>query len=319
MSPNARPLVPSFVVRGARLGVALAAVWGPLSCAGRSATPTTPTVGETFEMRLHRSAPVGHRGRLTVEAEKHMTTRISINGQAQPDARQDLQLHFRAVEEVVSLTPSGEPLESRFTVERFETLDAQGPHELAQPGQMVTIVRGTRWPDARVTVDGHVVGDPVSEALRMAVSMATGDPTDDEIFGTAQRQSIGASWPVDGELALRELRSAVGVPSTLMGRTRLDARTRVEGADCLDLSAEMEGNFGGTTAPRPGSPVITGTIHATRRWVFPVEERLHGLARASTMTMELVTVVQPAASRDHEEVRLSLVQRKTETFTPLPG
>lgn len=65
--------------------------------------------------------------------------------------------------------------------------------------------------------------------------------------------------------------------------------------------------------------MITGTIHATRRWVFPVEERLHGLARASTMTMELVTVVQPAASRDHEEVRLSLVQRKTETFMPLPG
>lgn len=314
-----RTFVPPFVAPGAALAVALAATAGPLSCAGHSATPTTPTVGETFEMRLHRSAPVGHRGRLTVEAEKHMTTRIRVNGQAQPDARQDLQLNFRAVEEVVSVTPSGERLESRFSVERFETLDAQGPHELAHSGQVVTIVRGTRWPDARVTIDGHPVEEPVSDALRMAVSMATGDPTDDEIFGTAQRQSIGASWPVDGELALRDLRSAVGVPSTLTGRTRLDARTMVEGADCLDLSAEMEGNFGGTAAPRPGSPVIRGTIHATRRWLFPVEERLHGLARASTMTMELVTVVQPNTSRDHEEVHLSLIQRKTETFTPLPG
>lgn len=93
----------------------------------------------------------------------------------------------------------------------------------------------------------------------------------------------------------------------------------VEGADCLDLSAEVEGNLGGTAAPGPGSPVITGTIHARRRWLLPVEERLHGLARASTMTMELVTVVQPDTSRDHEEVRLSLIQRMTETFTPLPG
>ena len=49
-----------------------------------------------------------------------------------------------------------------------------------------------------------------------------------------------------------------------------------------------------------------------------MEERLHGLARASTMTMELVTDVRPGSSGDREEVHLSLTQRRTETFAPLP-
>lgn len=321
MKPSTIPFRLSSLLRGAALalGLGLSAFGGPLSCAARQATMTTPAAADTFEVRLHRPATVGRRGRVTVDGEKHQSTRIHANGRDLPDRREDLQVHFRAVERVVSLGPTGDWLEAQFTVERLETEDAQGPHALLRPGQTVTVVRGAHSREARVTVDGQSVEAPVREALGVVLLMGTGSVTDDEIFGTSQRQAPGASWPVNSEVAQRDLARSADVTATITGQTRLHGRASVQGTDCLDLSAEMNGRVTALGNLPPSSVVRVGTFHATMRGMFPLDATARSLSGTNGMTMNLVVDLPPNAASDHNEIQVTVRESKAETFAPLQG
>jgi hypothetical protein len=308
---------PSSALRGGLLAVALSFAGGALTYAHRGTAQTPPAAPGAFTVRMHRASTVGQRARLTVEGEKQQTTRISANGRPPTERAENLRVHFRAVERVLTVSPRGKALATQYTVERLESDDAAGAHVLLRPGQVVTVVRGERGPEAVVTVAGRPVERPVREALAVVISLSVAGATDDEVFGTAEPQAVGASWPIHAEVAEADLARAAHITSTLTGQTRINGTATVQRTPCLDLSAEMRGTITAMSDLPPRSTVRSGALHVTLQGMFPVAPAVPVLTSMMAMTMDVVVDLPPNAASAHNEIHLTLRESKTGTVTPL--
>lgn len=306
-----RPDALAFAASRALAGLLVAAA--PLACAGRVALPGRPAVAETFAIGLRRPVAVGARVRRIVEASKALSTR---SGPDDPHPLElSLEVHFRAVEEVVSLTSAGGPLASRYVIEGFAGRDEEGERDFARADQVVTVVRAPDPRDATVTIDGEPARGSVLVALGLTLGSFTSARTDDEVFGTSRRQAVGAPWPIRGELALGGLRDVLGVPMAVEGQTRLDGRSTSAGIDYFDLSAEVVGRIGEPAGGEASVP-ITGTVHETRRWQQPAgrEGVFTGLR---TLSMEMFTGSSVRYPGEGTVLRTTLRERVVTVVTPL--
>ncbi|MDO9018115.1 MAG: hypothetical protein Q8S73_02990 [Deltaproteobacteria bacterium] len=317
MKPTSPSPRPSSLLRGAALAVAFALAGVPLSYAHRGAAQTPPAAEGTYAVRLHRAVRVGQRARITVEGEKHQTTHIDANGRPPTDREEHLQVHFRAVERVLAVSPEGKALQSEYTIERLESEDASGSRVLLRPGQVVTVARAQRGAEARVTVGGRPVDRPVREALGVVVSMSIGGASDDEVFGTTQRQAVGAVWPINAEVAQRDLLRTANVTATLSGQTRINGAATVQRTPCLDVSAEMNGTITAMANLPPRSSVRSGTMRVTLRGMFPVAPTTPALSSSMEMTMDVHVDLPPSAASAHNEIRITVREGKTGTVTPI--
>ena len=228
-----------------------------------SAGTTGSAAGASFEVRMHRPATVGRRGRVVSAAVKHQHMQVRASGQVVRDTREDLSVHFRANERVVSIDSHGKPLGSEYTIEQLESDGANAVEVLIPPGQIVTVTRAPRASQAQLLIDGQPVSSPVRAALDAVLALAVGAATDDQIFGTPERQAAGARWPLHGDIAARDLAAASDIQATIAGETRVVQRTMFQATDCLEMHGEMNATVMLCTKPPTTSPPTTPT---TPRW-----------------------------------------------------
>lgn len=109
------------VARRAKLAGALAIVVAAMGCAGApppeavaagpasaadgamTAIDNPATEAATYEIRMHRPANVGRRGRRVATGEEHQKMQLRSNGQLVRQQREDSRVRFEAVETVVSI------------------------------------------------------------------------------------------------------------------------------------------------------------------------------------------------------------------------
>src|SRR5258706_4944912 len=102
----ARPNKSSLLRRRLAVVAALGAlVFAAVSSAQNAANSNAAPAGAAgpFEVRLHRPARIGRRGRLTVTGEKHQVMQVRANGQMARDDHEDMRVRFQAVERVLAV------------------------------------------------------------------------------------------------------------------------------------------------------------------------------------------------------------------------
>ncbi len=305
MKPNPHRLTVAVVA-------ALSLAGGAFSYAGRGVAQTPPTAA-TYEVRLHRPAVVGRRARVTSEGVNVRTTHTALTGQPARDEGDNVRVHFRAVERVVSVAADGRARQSDYTIERFESQDAHGAHVLARSGQVLSVTRGARREDGVFTLDGLPLMPTTRTALAMVVSLTNGAPNDDEAFGTTERRAVGASWPMNAALAQRDFQTRFGARITLSGNTQIARQAVVRRTPCLEMVATVDGTVGELPGLPQGATIRTGTLHMTMTGMFPVETSAPALTSSEDMTMQ-VAVELPARAG---QVQITTRETKTETFEPL--
>ncbi len=320
MNPSHVHVPPSrwtSVRRGAVLAAALSVAAGAFVYAGRGAAQMPAAGAAAFEIRLHRAVTVGMRGRITADGDKHQTMRVLSNGQVARNTQEDTRVHLRAIERVLAVAPNGKAARSELTIERFETEDAQGMHPMLRPGQVVTVVRAPRGSDAQVTVGGRPVDAPVRAALDVVESFGLRGATDDEIFGTTQRQAVGATWPLHADVAQRDLASEAGMSATISGQSHVNAHTAFQGVDCLDVGAVMNATLTSMPNLPPGSVVRTGNMRATFRGMLPLNMSMQSLSNTTEISMEVVVDLPPDPTGVRSQIQVSMHGTTAKTFAPL--
>lgn len=307
----------AFARRGAVLAAVVSAAAGAFAYGLRSAAQTPAAGTAAFEIRLHRRASVGMRGRVTSEGEKHQTMRVMAGGQVQRNTQEDARVHFRAVERVLAVAPNGKSSRVEFTVERLESDDARGVHALVPAGTVLTLVRAPHDTDAQVTVGGRPVEPPVRAAMEVVESLGLRGPTDDDIFGTAQRQPVGASWSLHAGVAQQDLAAAAGIAAVMSGQARLNARTAYQQVDCLEVSAVMNGTMTAMPDLPPGSVIRTGTMRASHHGMFPLAANMQSLSSTTEISMEVVVDLPPDPAGVRSQLQLSMHGGTTKTYAPL--
>jgi hypothetical protein len=312
-----RPTVsfPRLTRRSVRFGafVAVFAITGAAYAQHHGA----PASGGTFEVRLHRPVRVGFRDRITARGESHTTTVVTPPHRPPQTRRDDESVQFRAVERVTSVDSHGKPLGIEFTVEQFQTTDPTGQHDVLAAGQVLNVVRGSRGSgEPTVTVGGSPADANVRRALGIVLTLTVDPTTDDDLFGTHTRQSVGASWPVNAALVEHEL-AETGAQPTVTGVVRLVRHTETRGVDALEFGMVLDATMHGMSSPPPGVTFRSGAMHSVGRTVVPVNVNAPEVESEIDMTMDMVLERPIDAQGTRGEVHVTTRRQKQVMHTPL--
>jgi hypothetical protein len=290
-------------------GLLLTACGASASGAPVQAPASSPTA---YSIHLSRPSHVGDRTQVVVQQVEDNDTSFSADKAASRDEHVHRVLHLDAVQQVVAIDEKGRPTRSHFDVTEF-TLDGQA---LAQ--RTIDVTNAAKEADAVLLVDGAPAGKEARKALQSLLRVGLGGATDDEIFGTAAPQLVGARWPIDAALATQDLKEDNDVDArNLSGEAWLQGTTRVDGAECLDVRARLTLDLNPASIPDlpEGSTVELGQTEAEMSAALPVDGRTERLADHMAMTMTVrVRVMAPAGP---VTVVFKASQSREQHFAPL--
>ena len=171
-----------------------------------------------YTIKLHRPAKVGEQFRLEVSGTK-ATTMARKLGDVEESETEKWSAQLKGVVTVLKVNKLGGPVKLQVNVKSFTITEGKFTDEALPKG---AVVRGEDGDDGNrfETWDEELrVGTPLREgrtvqALKMLFSFdeMEAQETDDDIFGTKEKQKVGDSWKINPKaLATSAMRST---PST---------------------------------------------------------------------------------------------------------
>jgi hypothetical protein len=204
---------------------------------------------------------------------------------AATDQRQSSTIRYVVATEILEVSPRGNARRATLTVRRLSKESAGVTAELAKPG---TVVAARLVGHERVfEMQGARLAPDLQGALAAAVPLRADDePTDDDLFGTAQRRRVGESWPVNGGLFANS--GAPGTtfdPKDVAGTVTLASMKAAGGVPCLEVRWKLDARHGSF---KPGSlPAgLLGTmtsISVTGSALLPIDDKLQPLSRETAV------------------------------------
>jgi hypothetical protein len=274
-------------VAAATVGAATAiAVSVAALAAAAPGAPAAPAASpQDHAVRLARPAAAGQK-RLAVgslESDDHLS---GTRGGAPSDQRQLSTIRYVVATEILEVSARGNAQRATLTVRRLVKESGGVKLELAKPGEVVTARMAGR--ERVFEMHGARLAPDLQQALGAAVPLRADDePTDDDLFGTAQRRRVGESWAANGGLfASFGATSLTFNPKDVAGMATLAGVKTFHGIPCLEVHWKLEARHG---LFKPGSlpEGFSGSgasMSVTGSAVVPVDLALPLASRETTIT-----------------------------------
>ena len=237
------------------------------------ASPAAPAAAPLpdYAVRLTRPAVAGEK-RLAVGSLQSDDHLAGTRAGAPSDERQTATIRYVVATEILEVSAKGNALRATLTVRRLTKESGGASLELAKPGDVVTARLAGRQ---RVfELRGARLAPDLQAALGAALPLRADDePTDDDLFGTAQRRRVGESWPANGELFAKLGAASVTFdPKDVAGTVTLAAVKPVNGEPCLEVRWRLEARHGAFNAGSlpPGFAATTNSMSMTGSALVPV-------------------------------------------------
>jgi len=275
-------------------------VEGPsdVEVAPMNASARTP-VSDGHAIRLSWPAHRGQRGRFRSESEEATVKRLQHKDGSAENESTMKRVVAKGIYEVFAVSSDGRAVGVLFEVDSLSAdFGARRPAFQLERAQ-VRIERAERLEDAIVTVDGRPADEALRDALDAVLSLTIAKaPSDDEIFGTRNRQRIGASWPIQAEVARQSLgdklmRVPEGAVSGEMRLVAVDKNART-GIECQEIVGRMEVSPFEIVDGPPGAKTERARIVVLTRAVVPLGAELPHLEDEMTMSTD-ITMSIPGA------------------------
>jgi hypothetical protein len=268
------------------------------ACTGSEAVPPAapgPTA-TTFTVRLNRAHKPGERGMVSTVVRSSRTTVVAEGDRVVKREADDREVDLEAMVEVLRVDGAGAPQSLAYTIDHLRVQSPEGRTEVLPGGWVVRAEPAGGKVSLR---SAEPLPAEAQKALDEILSPLWSETTDDDIFGTAEQQAVGASWPVNAALTARELgHQHLDVPAeAIHGTSRLVGLVEVGGQLCLDISGELS-----ISDPRiidvPGARTDAARLHSTYRTLIPADTTSPGVD--STLHVDLDVSARIALGPDRE-------------------
>jgi hypothetical protein len=273
---------------------------------------------QEYEVKIHRKMEVGTKYRITADGALIRQTTLSTGGQTQKQPDDGFGVHLEGTVEVLALDAIGEEAKVACAVEKCTRITSKGETEIVPKG--TTLIIEGKGKDTHFSVkDGAELPKDATEALDLAISLDTGDEyTDDQMFGTTDKQKVGGSWGVNKEAVAKDA-GRVGVvvkPEDVEGSFSLQGVEKAGDVECLKLAGSLKmKKLTRKDDDEDGLPegftVESGSMEAKYGGLFPLDASLGSLSESASMTF--VTKIKGKGGPRNQEVTIeSKVQRAQE-------
>ncbi len=253
--------------------------------------------GETFEIRLDRPSKVGEKYGVSSLVATKTISKITTQGEAQArTVRDSVGIHLEGEIEVLAVTPRGAELKVACTVSKCTVTDGDETHDVIPAGKVIF----AEWKDDKtvyaVKLDGGKTA-PIPERLAGLLDdvLRISNPDDrgnDAVFGTKEKQKVGAAWPVNAEAAVKELeREGMKVAvDDVSGSTKLAEKTKAGGSDCLKIETKFkaENASGAGKGPAREMTLEKGELSVSVTTVMPVDPALPPVSDTGVLKVKSV-------------------------------
>lgn len=278
---------------------------------------TAPTSRERHVVRFERPRTVGARYRIEASGEK--TLRMEQRGAAAPVRDERTVVRMVAVERILTVNAIGEAINSEFTVESLE-VDRAGTTVNALARGTVFLLERATTPDtqARITVGGAPVAADIADALAVVVSRKVSGVSDDEVFGSANPRRVGERWPINADVAQRELAANGLTDVRLRGEVRTVELTTVDSLPCLVITASMSGRLGAIPNMPSIATFVSGTVETTHRGAFPTDGTSRPPTTEMTMALDATFTVRAGNGQPVQTFHMVVTDSRNEHATSIP-
>ena len=271
---------------------------------------TAGAAAQDYEIKLVRPPKVGQRYTVSVEGAIVRTATLKVAGKEAGRNNSGYGVVLEGTVEVLAVNADGEEGKAACTVKRFVRVTPDGEAEMVPAGRVVT-AEGSRE-DTTFTLDEGDLSGEAKEALELVFRMGEEDGyNDDKIYGTAQRQPVGGSWPVNQQAASDEAKADKFLfePADIVASLKVEGVERSGDVECLRIAGQTEIKRFTSEAPE-GMTFDTGSLKAKYSGLFPVDVNVGVLAE--TMSVSHTVTYRGKDADGQETVIENRVQRATE-------
>lgn len=253
--------------------------------------------GETYEIRLDRPSKVGEKYGVSSLVATKTVSKVTTEGEAEPrTVRDSVGIALEGEIEVLAVTPRGAELKVACTVAKCTVTDGDAQHDVIPAGKVIL----AEWKGDKTVYAVKLDGDktlPVPDRLAGVLDdvLRIANPDDqgnDAVFGTKEKQKVGASWPVNAEAAVKELdREGMKVAvEDVSGSTKLAEKTKAGGVDCLKLETKFKAKnaSGSGKGPAEGMTLEKGELSVSVTTLLPVDPALPPVTDSGVMKVKSV-------------------------------
>jgi hypothetical protein len=251
---------------------------------------------QDYQIKLNRPEKVGNEFRMSAVSSQSTLTTVKAEGGAPQQMNEAGTVALDAGVKVIEIDKNGSPSKIILTVETCTLKKGEAAAaEVLAKGTVVTAFSKDGVPVFEI--GGKPVTPDVAKALAIVVHLGDGGVTDDEIFGANQRKKVGDQWPINSEVAAKDLvkKDMPITKENLTGTVKLESAAKVDATDCLDIRAQMSGKNIAVPMP-PGLKVEEGSLEASFAQKIPVDPGARPLEQSLDITMKVAAKGKPDAT-----------------------
>jgi len=213
--------------------------------------------------------------------------------------------------EVLEIDAKGHELKTAITIEKCVKTTGKSQLDLLPDGKTI-IATSTNGQAIFAITDGATLLPGDAALLQLVVPLYDGSADPDELFGTAERQHLGSSWPINAAAVVRDMQQrGMDLKSEdIHGTTTFVSMTNVAGRDCFELRTEMQ--IKSMAPPLPlGTRLARSEVKTVFNFMLPVDATRERASDSAHFTIKLA--YQGKTGPKKQEVMVEGVQeRKSE-------
>ncbi len=273
-----------------------------------------PTVGlaqQTYVVRFNRPMKTGETFRQVSQATENQKISLSAAGNVVQQKDDTVNVAFASRARVDAVNEKGRPTKLSHVIEKLEQTLGDQKAVVLQPGDVVVATGQAN--QVQFTVNDSPVAPELEKLLSMVIAVDTGQPTEDELFGSEQPRKIGETWPISGELAastMQKMEIQID-PQNVSGEAKLE-EAKVEGQPAMLVMSGKMTIKDLKPAGLQGMELSKSSANLHYTTTAPADPAAHN--QDETKVYDLSFDAGRAASPDSPAIRMSVeVRRETKT------
>jgi len=298
-----------------------------LGCGGAAAEPVNsnaasdasdaPDATAAQSIVLHRDHHAGDRFVATLRGESQTRNLLTVNGQPNQDERLHVTIELVAEFLIQEVNADGKPTSTQVTV-RSCTTGGDAAQEVLPPGSVLLVTAVEAPGEGSVTLQGGELNDDQRARLELVTSTHISTRGDDDVFGTTEPQTVGATWPVNAMVAAEDL-SRIPTMSfnaeNISGETTFAELAEIDGVPCQLVHSSMVAQDFTLSGLPEGSITQSSSLEMRMGGAFPLDVSRQRLRSRTEMAMRMV-VQLPAPNGAIALMTITTLRAKTAEIHP---
>jgi len=253
-----------------------------------------------YVIRFDRPAKAGDSYRLDALSATRLKRVVKAADDEPKTVEESVGVRLEGKVEVLAVTDKGKETKVACTVDNCTVTEGKASRQIINKGSVLVAEwkagKGGDKGKCRYSLDGRELPDEAGQLLDRVLEV--GDPEgagDDEVFGTTDRQKVGAAWPMDAAAAAKDFgrMGMVVKKEDTSGSSRLADVADVDGVPCLKVECafrarNIRGKDKGKEAGEDKDNLTTldgGEMKATVVTLLPTDNKTGTLKEATDLKM----------------------------------